>query len=652
VVALAIQPAQGTVGGGRLNVAMIDVVVPAFRNVLATQRCLDSLLAAPNRTAMEIIVVDDASPEPELVRYLREQENRGRITLLEQASRQGYAAAVDRAATLHPERDLVVVQSDGEVANDWLDRLTAHAAAAGVGVVGTFTSAAGSATYPRAQCANPMPSGESVATLDRLFAQANRGESVALPSVDGPCLYFRRECLAAVGQLGSAPLEDDYGAEIGFCLRAGAAGFRHLVAGDVFVGHDAHASYGAAEAAQLHERSRTALAEHYPDFAAQQSEVLHHDPTQPFARRVDLARLAQSSRPRLVFVSHPWGGGIRRYMNDLTALLDGQCDVLYLEPVSASTVQLHWPREGEAFAAYFSLPDDLGLLAEVLRGVGAARLHFQHVHMLPRAVLDLPSAVGIPYDCTLHDYYAICPQYHLVTALGQYCGEPDAAGCAACLAQRPSQWGLDIGEWRGLFAAFLRSADRVIAPSHDVAARIGRYVAGLPMDVWSHPERSGEAPPRVARVAVLGNLSPEKGLRVVAACAADAKARDLPLVFRVIGSTTEPVAQSPEAPLTICGQYQDAELPRLIAAEKPDVILFAAQVPETYAYTMSAALDAGLPIVASALGVLPERLRGHPRATLVPWNAHAAAWNEALLAAAGLAIEACPPEAPRSAEAH
>jgi glycosyltransferase involved in cell wall biosynthesis len=272
--------------------------------------------------------------------------------------------------------------------------------------------------------------------------------------------------------------------------------------------------------------------------------------------------------------------------------------------------------------------------------------------MLPRAILDLPSATGIPYDCTLHDYYAICPQYHLVTAQGQYCGEPDAAGCAACLAQRPSQWGLDIMEWRGLFATFLRSADRVIAPSHDVAARIGRYVPGLPMHVWSHPERPGAAPLRVARVAVLGNLSPEKGLRIVAACAADAKARDLPLVFRVIGSTTEPIAQSPDAPLTIYGQYQDAELPRLIAAERPDVILFAAQVPETYAYTLSAALGAGVPIVASALGVLPERLSRHPRATLLPWNAHADVWNEALLAAAGLPPSTLSPEAPRSAEAH
>ena len=65
----------------------------------------------------------------------------------------------------------------------------------------------------------------------------------------------------------------------------------------------------------------------------------------------------------------------------------------------------------------------------------------------------------------------------------------------------------------------------------------------------------------------------------------------MPLTFRILGSTTEPIAQAPDVPLTIYGQYVDSELPQLIAAERPDVLLFAAQVPETYAYTLSVALQ-------------------------------------------------------------
>jgi glycosyltransferase involved in cell wall biosynthesis len=349
-----------------------------------------------------------------------------------------------------------------------------------------------------------------------------------------------------------------------------------------------------------------------------------------------MLRLAEWPQPLVVFIAHGWGGGIRRHMQDLAALAEDRCEVLNLEPASDGEVRLHWPRKGEEFAAYFTLPAELPALVSALRALGVARLHYHHVHLLPREILDLPAASGLPYDCTLHDYYPICPQYHLVTADGRYCGEPAAAGCAACIAQRPHRWNLDIGAWRAAFERFLGAADRVIAPSTDVAKRINRYFPERAVSVWPHPETAAKLPPPIARVVVLGNLSPEKGLRVVAACAQDAKLRDLPLTFRVIGSTTEPVAQSPEVPLSIFGQYDDAQLLTLLFAEKPDVIFFPAQVPETFSYTLSVALATGLPIVASALGALAERVAGHPRSAAVRWNALPAEWNAALLKAAGI----------------
>jgi hypothetical protein len=56
-------------------------------------------------------------------------------------------------------------------------------------------------------------------------------------------------------------------------------------------------------------------------------------------------------------------------------------------------------------------------------------------------------------------------------------------------------------------------------------------------------------------------------------------------------------------------------------------------VPETWSYTLSVALASGLPIVASTLGVFAERLAGRANARLLAFDASAAEWNEALLAA-------------------
>ena len=53
---------------------------------------------------------------------------------------------------------------------------------------------------------------------------------------------------------------------------------------------------------------------------------------------------------------------------------------------------------------------------------------------------------------------------------------------------------------------------------------------------------------------------------------------------------------------------------------------FPAQWPETYSYTLSAAIDAGLPIVATRIGAFPERLEGRPLTWLVDPEASTEEW--------------------------
>ncbi|MCL4762157.1 MAG: hypothetical protein KJ018_10365, partial [Burkholderiales bacterium] len=186
------------------------------------------------------------------------------------------------------------------------------------------------------------------------------------------------------------------------------------------------------------------------------------------------AAFAASGRPAVAFVMHGWGGGVRRHADDLAALLAPAAAVVFVEPAGGDVVRVRIP--GVPDAAHFALPAEAQALGAALRALGVVRLHFHHVHGMPQAILDLPSAASFDYDVTLHDYVAICPQLHLVDAQGRYCGEPDEAGCTACLALRPPAWPLAIGAWRERFAGWLAGAQRVIAPSHDVAGRIARHV--------------------------------------------------------------------------------------------------------------------------------------------------------------------------------
>ncbi len=78
--------------------------------------------------------------------------------------------------------------------------------------------------------------------------------------------------------------------------------------------------------------------------------------------------------------------------------------------------------------------------------------------------------------------------------------------------------------------------------------------------------------------------------------------------------------------LTTTGEYQESDLPALLASVKPHVLWLPAQWPETYSYTLSAAIESGLPIVASRIGAFPERLAGRPMTWLVDPQAPAETW--------------------------
>lgn len=611
---------------------MLNVIIPVFLGLRETQRCIESVLAARCATPHEVIVIDDASPDEALSEWLRNVERSGRIRLVVHPANRGFVASVNEGMRLDDARDVILLNSDTEVADGWIDRLAACAGRQPrVGTVTPFSSNATICSYPRAHRSNALPEGMTTAALDRLFASVNADASVEIPTAVGFCMLIRRECLAEVGEFDEAAFGRGYGEEVDFCMRASRAGYRHLLCADTFVFHEGEVSFRDSG----HDRREAAqrlVDERYPEFGPRVAEFVTRDPARPLRRAVDIARLRSSPRPRILLVSHQWGGGVQKHVDALGRLVEADREVLLLQPTEAGNYSLRWLREGEEFRAWFDATSEGALLRDMLRHLQVSRVHFHHTHGLPRSVLDLPRDLGVPYDITLHDHLAYCPQNHLADERGRYCGEPDESGCAACVAKRPNAWGLDVRDWRRVFAEALLGAQRVIAPSRDLADRIGARFPGVTVTEWPHFEEVPPAPAPAFRVALLGGLSAVKGLDVLDACVQDAQRRRLPLRFVVIGHLGRKLPQWPEAPLTVTGTYPDERLDELLALERVDAVLFLSQVPESYSYTLTAALRSGLPIVAPDFGAFPERLRGNRVATLLPWNTQPSVVNDALLA--------------------
>ena len=245
----------------------VDVIIPVYRGLAQTRRCMNSVLADPARPAGRVIVVDDRSPEPALSAWLDELAADGRIMLVRNRRNPGFVASVNRGMQAAGTHDVVLLNSDTEVPAGWLRRLAAQAyAAPRIASVSPFSNHATICGYPR-KAGGPIPFGKTLAQVDAACQAVNAGRRVELPTTVGFCMYIRRAALEEVGPFDEKAFGRGYGEENDFCMRAAAHGWSHVLACDTFVYHEGSVSFGAG-GEKLAERGLDVMTRRYPQYLA------------------------------------------------------------------------------------------------------------------------------------------------------------------------------------------------------------------------------------------------------------------------------------------------------------------------------------------------------------------------------------------------
>ena len=282
-------------------------------------------------------------------------------------------------------------------------------------------------------------------------------------------------------------------------------------------------------------------------------------------------------------------------------------------------------------------------------------VHFQHCSLGGESLPALVAAHDIPSVLTLHDLWGICPRGHLLTVAGEACSGPGEAGqkcLGTCWLGNPEKlqrrgvlWRLDqlMGEAlpahgplsglkRGRFLqkswtdrperirAILELPRRLIAPStyvrdHYVAYGVpeGRIVQ-IPHGIGEFPgvERRSEA--FGVRFGFIANDPRQKGLAVLA----DAFSRLAPgaaelLVFANLTTPADPyMARVTERlratpSVHLMGRFPHEEWANVFASF--DVLVAPSLGSEAFGLVVLEARAAGVPVVVSETGALPELVR-------------------------------------------
>ncbi len=305
------------------------------------------------------------------------------------------------------------------------------------------------------------------------------------------------------------------------------------------------------------------------------------------------------------------------------------------------------PSPNQRYLASFATGQLLALFEQAIADFRPDLVHVQHLMGLPASLLMRLNIAQIPYIITLHDYWWVCANAQLLTNYSDtVCDGPkghlNCTHCAVARAGAPA-WLLAPALWgslrlRGRFLVKgLQRAHALLASTPFVAqwyqahgapaARLRLLPFGIDLPPNFAPTRTRAKP---LQVAYLGGRAWQKGVHVVVDACLGLEGE---VELWIAGGAAEDAGYDVRLRINagshihFLGQLERAAVWDLLA--RVDVVVVPSLWYETYSYLLHEALAAGIPVVASRLGVMAEAITDGVNGLLVP-PGNVEAWRAAL----------------------
>ena len=394
----------------------------------------------------------------------------------------------------------------------------------------------------------------------------------------------------------------------------------------------------------------------------------NHD-TQPPPAAIDVLRqriqaldgriptaVGRDARPVMLHVLHGWGGGVQYFVENMMASSNAFRHIALVAHGDSAR-----RRPGEALALHDDLrapPLALWPLASGIEATAIASHEYEAalIRVLRRfrvAQVMVSSLIGhglaalrsgLPTSIVCHDYYPLWPHLHVDFGDESADFSPQALDKALHLSESTPPFAeTRTSAWHALredyVAALLHARATLFFPNQAVQRnliRIEPRLASLPshtiphgIPAWPAPVAPIEPPVRAGlRVLVLGRINGGKGEDLLADLIPE-----LPpgIELILLGAGRAGMRFFGTARVHLRMDYPRDELPELIRQLAPDLALIPATVAETFSYTLSELWSLGVPVLATRLGSLAERIRDGENGLLERPVAHAIAARLATL---------------------
>ncbi|MGL6298353.1 MAG: glycosyltransferase [Methanobacteriaceae archaeon] len=373
--------------------------------------------------------------------------------------------------------------------------------------------------------------------------------------------------------------------------------------------------------------------------------------TFPFKK---IKNIPPKDNKRILYVLHGFGGGTSNTNEDLMRYIQKDLDCYLLSSTPRLKISLwhykhnnlklidEWDLNSMWYVDVFSNKKLNKLYLKIIVDLGIDIVHIRH---LIYHTFDLPKIakqLNIPVVLSFHDFYFICPSYTLLDENSVYCGgkcTESKGNCQLFINMKNKNLKSFIKKWREEVFEMFSFVDSFITTSNfvknlftsiypkmkDVDFEViehGRNFKEIESNLFTVPE-----PSKPIKILFAGLLNVHKGSNLIKEIKEIDK--DSKLEFHFLGR----IPKELEDCGIFHGKFEREEFHKKVMEISPSFIGVFSIWPETYCHTLTEAWSCGVPVLATKIGVIKERMVLNKGGWLIDYKSPKKAYGDILNAA-------------------
>jgi len=616
---------------------LCDVIIPIYNAYDCLKPCIDSVIKNTIFNKNKLILINDKSTDNRVRTLLKKYDKEYKfIDYLENEENLGFVGTVNLGMK-HSKNDVILLNSDTEVTSNWLTKM--QKCAYSREMVATVTPLSNNATLASVPHIFEKNELENI-TLDeiaKIIEKCSYGDYPELPTGHGFCLYIKREVLNKVGYFDEDAFKKGYGEENDFCFRCFDFGYSHLLCDDTYVYHKESQSFSDTKF-ELMQNGERILQERYPFYKQKLQNWCLEKPISYIGENIGI-NISINNKPNILYLIHDFKdvknniGGTTLHVYDLIRNLKEKYN-FYVFTYEDGIYKLYSYLDNNEFVVKFGSVLNFkkfefyneqykNILNNIITTYKINLIHIHHMKNHYFDIINLIKEKNIYSIMSIHDYYSVCPLINKLYKYQKYCNIPTKEKCLECLKQTKNIRNNMIDNWHMCFKNLFNTVDKIIVPSESTMNEIKKtydincQIIEHGVDIIHENSNLDINNLKQYDIAFIGAIGIHKGRNILIDLLYNKKLRKIKA--HLFGFIDEFYKKNNKNYINH-GSYKRNELRKLLQKNNIKLVCIFSICPETYSYTLTESIAAGIPVLGIDIGAVGDRIRNNNLGWIVPYS--------------------------------